>query len=357
MSHHFDTKLAKEDPSLNVCDFYLFAGAAPGTTVMAMTVNPDAGLSASDVLHPEGLYAFRFDLNGDAREEVAFKFRFGEPRHTDQEEHTHIQKLAVRKATGVAIRGDGGDLLIEGETGRLHDKSGVRAYAGMAPDLFAGDAFALHTFLNAFYQDRRFDGDAFLNRQNFFARRNLTAIVLEVPTDMVGQGQIHAWATVSLYGHAPEIQVSRWGLPLISHLFLNDPNNQEWKERYNATEPRDDIAQLSGPIGKFAETMASYAASVADPKEYGKQIVARLCPITLPYELGTPAAFDQAGFNGRPLGDDVMDVMLTLASNKPLADGVAPDRSRLRTEFPYFGEPYSKAEQVGVTPVPRPKSK
>jgi hypothetical protein len=32
MSHHFDTKLAKEDPSLNVCDFYLFQGA-PDTTV------------------------------------------------------------------------------------------------------------------------------------------------------------------------------------------------------------------------------------------------------------------------------------------------------------------------------------
>jgi len=27
MSHHFDTKLAKEDPSLNVCDLYLFQGA------------------------------------------------------------------------------------------------------------------------------------------------------------------------------------------------------------------------------------------------------------------------------------------------------------------------------------------
>ena len=38
MSHHFDTKLAKEDPSLNVCDFYLFQGASD-TTVMAMTVN------------------------------------------------------------------------------------------------------------------------------------------------------------------------------------------------------------------------------------------------------------------------------------------------------------------------------
>ena len=62
MSHHFDTKLAKEDPSLNVCDFYLFEGA-PGTTVMAMTVNPDVGLSTPDTLHIEGLYAFRFDLN------------------------------------------------------------------------------------------------------------------------------------------------------------------------------------------------------------------------------------------------------------------------------------------------------
>ena len=53
MSHHFDTKLAREDPSLNLCDFYLFGGP-PGKTVMAMTVNPDVGLSAPDTLHPEG---------------------------------------------------------------------------------------------------------------------------------------------------------------------------------------------------------------------------------------------------------------------------------------------------------------
>jgi hypothetical protein len=41
-------------------------------------LNPDVGLSAPDTLHPEGLYAFRFDLNGDAREEVTFKFRSGD---------------------------------------------------------------------------------------------------------------------------------------------------------------------------------------------------------------------------------------------------------------------------------------
>ena len=87
--------------------------------------------------------------------------------------------------------------------------------------------------------------------------------------------------------------------------------------------------------------MTTYAGSVVNLEEYGKQIASRLCPNTLPYELGTPAAFDIAEFNGRSLDDDVQDVMLTLASNRPLHDGVAPDLlNRIRTEFPYFGEPY-----------------
>ena len=30
MSHHFDTKLAREDPSLNLCDFYFFDGHRAG---------------------------------------------------------------------------------------------------------------------------------------------------------------------------------------------------------------------------------------------------------------------------------------------------------------------------------------
>jgi hypothetical protein len=58
MSHHFDTPTAKEDPRINVCDFYLFRGR-PGTTVMALTVNPNAGVGAPDTFRDEGLYAFR----------------------------------------------------------------------------------------------------------------------------------------------------------------------------------------------------------------------------------------------------------------------------------------------------------
>src|SRR5580700_3892056 len=112
MSHHFDTKLAKGDPSLNACDLYLFQGA-PDSTVMAMTVNPDVVLSAPDTLHIEGLYAFRLDLNGDAREDIVFKFRFIDLRHVYGDEHVHAQKFQVRRAIGEAMGGDKGELLVE----------------------------------------------------------------------------------------------------------------------------------------------------------------------------------------------------------------------------------------------------
>ena len=141
MSHHFDTPTAREDPRINVCDFYLFDGA-PGTTVMALTVNPDAGLSAPDFFRDEGLYAFRFDLNGDAREEVTFKFRFGDVRHADGDEHRHVQNFEVRRATGEdALHGLGGELLIDGETGVSGKPKGIfRAFhfGTCRRELFAG---------------------------------------------------------------------------------------------------------------------------------------------------------------------------------------------------------------------------
>ena len=95
--------------------------------------------------------------------------------------------------------------------------------------------------------------------------------------------------------------------------------------------------------------------SAADPGEYSKLIAALLCPDTLPYELGTPDAFEVASFTGRAFGDDSLDVLLTLATNTPLVDGLAPDRVRIRKDFPYYGAPYTAEEQVGVTPMPHKK--
>ena len=355
MSHHFDTPTAREDPRINLCDFYLFPGR-PKTTVMAMTVNPDAGYSAPDTFRDEAIYAFRFDLDGDAREEVTVKVRFGPVSHEDGDEHHHIQTFEVRRATGeAALKGADGDLLVKGRAGEVaRTAAGAQAFAGLAPDLFAGDGAALGVFRTALVKDNRFQPEAFQNRKNFFAQRNVTAIVVEVPSELIGYGLVRGWATVSLYGHAPEVQVSRWGLPLITNVFIPDIDA---RERYNRGVPADDMTQFAAQIGGVAERLTALAGSATNPQDYANQLIGRLCPTVLPYELGTPAAFDFAGFNGRALTDDVMDVILTLATNTALGDGVAPDRHRVRPAFPFFGEPYTTAEQMGLVPAHVPSKK
>jgi hypothetical protein len=125
------------------------------------------------------------------------------------------------------------------------------------------------------------------------------------------------------------------------------------REKFNRSVPADDVANFAAQIAGFAQKMARVATtadSAVHPAEYAKQIVHRLCPTTLGYELGTEAAFDQAGFNGRALADDVMDVILTLMTNRLIGDGVAPDTSRIRSDFPYFGDPFTATEQVGLKP-------
>jgi Domain of unknown function (DUF4331) len=341
MSHHFDTPTAREDPRINVCDFYLFRGR-PGFAVMAMTVNPNAGQSGPDSFREEGLYAFRFDLDADAREEVSFKVRFGAVFHSGNEDDAHAQSFEVRRASGpTAASGADGELIAAGQTGRVVEaESGLKAFASLAPDLFAGDAAALGQFRTAFFEKGTFHPEAFQNRKNFFAGRNVTAIVLEVPTSMIGNGRVRGWATASLCGHAPEVQVSRWGLPLITNIFMPDPT---MREDFNHAAPVEDISRFSAQIADVAARLTRLAGSATDPDGYGRALGQRICPVTLPYELDTEANFGVAGFNGRGLADDVMDVILTLATNTPLSDGVAPDRNRMRDEFPYFGEPFANA--------------
>ena len=317
---------------------------------MAMTVNADAGISAPDTFRSEGIYAFRFDLNGDAREDVTFKVTFGEPSHATGGAHEHVQTFQVHRATGNdALHGIGGDLIASGTTGQVvQSASGVKAFAGLAPDIFAGDGVALISFTGAFFVKNLFQPQAFLNRKDIFEKRNITAIVLEVPTASIGSGLVHSWGTVSLYGHAPEIQVARWGLPLITHMYMP---NMAIREQFNKSTPSDDATLFAPRFEDAATRMTQLAGTSAHPAEYGKQLAARFVPNVLPYQLGTAAAFDFVDFNGRALTDDVMDVMITLMTNSALADGVIPPADRVSEKFPYFGAPFTATDQAGLKPL------
>jgi hypothetical protein len=349
MSHHFDSPTGREDPRLNLCDIYIFPGS-PGHTVMAMTVNADAGISAPDTFRSEGVYAFRFDLNGDAREDLTFKVRFGEPTHAQSNAHEHVQSLEIRRAVGAdAAGGIDGDVIASGTTGEVvRAPNGVMAFAGLAPDMFSADGPALVSFIEAFFSKGTFTPQVFTNHQELFQKRNVTAIVLEVPTASIGAGLVHIWGTISLYGHAPEVQVARWGLPLITHIYMVD---QQLREDFNRSHPSDDLARFAPGFAAVVTKMTELAGSSAVSQEYGRQLIERFVPVVLPYRLGTPAAFDFLEFNGRALTDDVLDVMLTLMTNTALGDGVAPPADRVLDRFPYFGAPFLPADQAGLPPL------
>jgi Domain of unknown function (DUF4331) len=335
LSHHFDTPTAREDPRLNLCDFYLFAGSAAGTTAMVMTINPAADAKTVAPFRDEAVYAFRFDTNSDRREDVSFKARFGEVLHgqSNSADLAHAQRFDVYRAVR-APDGLDGDLVASGQTNEVvSGADGVRVFAGVVDDPFAGDAAALEAFQAAFAKGSLEFG-AFRNQVNFFRDRTVAAIVLEVPNRLIANSAgVSAWTTVSLCGHARERQVARWGLPLLTHLYLGD---DECRERFNRSLPSDDDSLFISTIVSTVSKYAAAAGTTDDPEAYGRRVAGLFGSLTLPYELGSAASFDYAGFNGRSLRDNVMDNMLSLLTNSPLGTGIAPDPARFTRTFPFL---------------------
>ena len=102
-------------------------------------------------------------------------------------------------------------------------------------------------------------------------------------------------------------------MPLITNVLIPD---ETIRETYNRTGPAEDRENLAQALAQFAAQVSALAGSAANPAEYGRRVAGLLCPVMLPYELGSDAAFNLAGFNGRGLADDVMDIIITLASRK-----------------------------------------
>ena len=188
MSHHFDTPTAKEDPRINVCDFFL--RGRPGTTVMALTVNPNASVGAPDTFRDEGLYAFRFDTKSRSsrRHRLQGPVRRAHPRRCG--EHRHVQTFAVRRTTGADA--------LKGAAERTHHfrENGARGESGSGlPGVCRPRARSVRLRRRRFRCLQKSSvvrkpvfPEAFQYRQNFFGGKNVTAIVLEVPSSLIGRG-------------------------------------------------------------------------------------------------------------------------------------------------------------------------
>ncbi len=335
MSHHFDTPTGREDPRINLCDFYLFAGTDEDTTAMALTINPTAKANVAAPFRDEAVYAFRFDTNGDRYEDVSFKARFSNVFDTSSgsADRVRAQTFSIRRADH-APNGLDGEVVASGQTNEvIHMEHGIRVFAGVVQDPFVGDATALEAFKAAFARGT-YKPDAFRNRVNFFHDRTIAALVLELPNRLIANTtRVEAWTTVSLHGHAPERQVARWGLPLLTHIYLD---GDDLREQFNRSRPSDDDSQFRSSIASTVTQYTTMAGTTDDPAAYGRRVAAHFGSLTLPYDLGTVASFDYTGFNGRSLRDNVMDNMLSLLTNSPLGTGIGPDAAQFTHTFPYL---------------------
>ena len=326
MSHHFDTPTAIEDGRLNLGDLYAFPDS-PGRSTLILTANPDAGRSNPTTFRPDALYEFVIASDGGTREDRAFRMSFGEPDADGN------QDMQVRYARGPASQsGTDGTELGGGRTGETFALSnGGSAWFGLAQDPFWGDAPALFAFTHGLAENQ-FRPELFTGTPgNLLAGRNVTAIALQIPDDTFGGTEVAVWARISLYGHAPQRQVSRAANPLLRSFFFPQPGPAT--EALNAASPADDVASYDDRVRQAALHVAELSQA-ASPDEHAAMVAAAFLPDQLRYRPGQAAQFAPGAGNGRGLHDDAFGATLSLMVGHPL--GVTASPLPVVSEFPHL---------------------
>jgi hypothetical protein len=335
MSHHLDSPLARQDVRLDITDLYVFRGE----TGTAFVIDVCHSIADPPVpgYHPEGMYEFKVDLDGDAVEDLTYRFTFGE-RDADG-----IQSVEVRRLMGpdAADPHAAGERIAHGATEEVLD-AGVRVWTGRAGDPFWIEPDVLHAVGHAFQDGTRIElGDWTPDQAvNHFAGHTVHSIVLEVPDgeleSRAADGRIGVWAVSSLQTDAGGWRsINRVGLPMIHPLFTQF--NEDLGNRLNGGRPADDFSTYGETmIREIASVVAAYGTA-EDPQAYAETVAHRFLPNLLRYRVGTPAAFGFAEFNGRSLTDNAPDVMFTTAANTPVRLGIGKESitAEPRAAFPY----------------------
>jgi hypothetical protein len=337
MSHHLDSPIARQDIRLDITDLYLFRGQT-GTVFVINVCHSIFGPIPAPGYHPEGMYEFKVDLNDDASEDITFRFTFNERDKNGK------QSYAVRciKGAGATDPHAPGTVVAEGTTGEtITTSSGLRVWAGKAGDPFWIEPDVLHAVGHAFQDGTTVNlaGWNPLRAKNLFAGHTVYSIVLEVPDSELlasAKRRIGVWAESALATDAGGWRsINRVGLPMIHPLFTQ--YNEDLGNRLNAGRPSDDFATYGEAVTKSIAGAVAANGTAEDPKAYAEAVAHRFFPNILPYQVGTPAVFGFAKWNGRSLTDNAPDVMFSIAANTPIGLGIGKESvtSKPSKIFPY----------------------
>jgi hypothetical protein len=339
MSHHLDSPLARQDVRLDITDLYVFRGEV-GTVLAINVCHSLAGDIPTPGYHPEGMYEFKVDLDGDSVEDLTYRFVFGERDEQGK------QTVTVRRITGPAATDpfSAGVVVASGLTeDTLTADSGLHVWTGQAGDPFWIEPDVLHAVGHAFQDGTTIDLGTWTPNQaaNLFAGHTVYSIVLEIPDnellDPLSPGRpIGVWAVASLATDAGGWRsINRVGLPMIHPLFTQF--NEKLGDDLNGGRPSDDFATYGKLLTDEVSGVVRAYGTAEDPDAYASTVVHRMLPNVLPYLVGTPACFGFASWNGRSLTDNAPDVMFSIAANTPVSLGIGKESvtSKPRATFPY----------------------
>jgi hypothetical protein len=239
-----------------------------------------------------------------------------------------------------------GETILTGSTSagksiKVNRAGAVSGYAGLRDDPFF---FDLDGYLNILSQDA---GKSFLGctspRTDFFAKRNVSAIVLELPASMLtgANSQIGVWSATTV-GSA---QVDRMGRPAINTVFIPsnpfEPKEASGKNTYNKSQPKNDQAKFRAEVVDSLQVLHSLNDAAGDDKSDDAKKISGLADILLPDILTFDTAKRDGFLNGRKLADDVIDAELGLITEGAVTtDCVSKNDRAFRAAFPYLATPH-----------------
>jgi hypothetical protein len=353
MSHHLDSPIARQDIRLDITDLYVFRGET-GTVFVINVCHSIFGPIPEPGYHPEGMYEFKVDLNGDAVEDVTYRFMFNERDENGNQRYV-VRCIRGEQATDPDVFGK---VVAQGITGETTTTAaGLRVWAGKAGDPFWIEPDVLHAVGHAFQDGTvvNLSGWDPSQAKNLFAGHTAYSIVLEVPDNelLAGAGdkrKIGVWAVSTLATDAGGWRsINRVGHPMIHPLFTQF--NEDLGNRLNAGHPAEDFATYGPAVIKAIAGVVSAYGTAQDPRAYAEMVAHRFFPNILPYEVGTPAVYGFAGWNGRSLIDNAPDVMFSMAANTPVLLGIGKESvtSKPSATFPYVPAAVEEQDRLKET--------
>jgi hypothetical protein len=323
----------------DINDVYVFDGSNASRTVLVMTTNPAINLFGGS-FGTNVRYAINVDRNGDAKQDLAYVWRFGAPNGSGAQSYT-VTRYSGANARSYAV----GVKIASGSTGGSGigtAKDGAKVFAGVRSDPFFFDLLGfIGTVLNV--------GDDALGSDptDFFTPLNTNAVVIEVPDDSLGATNIGVWGTTAWWDGSSWMAADQMGRPAINTVFntkLVDANSGQTKNRFNVTPPSQQRTAFGGLFrtNAIVTLMNINAALGTGCADYDAATAAAIADVLLPdvitYDVTTPA--NGEALNGRALADDVIDAELGITTNGCVTSDGVPAHDDYLSSFPYLGVPH-----------------